>query len=51
MPREENGPIPQQEEFGPGQPKLADLYRSSGESLDRQQLKLIRAISNERRKR
>ena len=35
MPREENDPVPQQEEFGSGQPKLADVYRTSDESFDR----------------
>ena len=35
MPREENGPVPQQEELGSGQPKLADVYRPSDESFDR----------------
>ena len=35
MPREENGPVPQQKEFGSGQPKLADVYRPSDESFDR----------------
>ena len=41
MPREENGPIPQQEEFGSGQPKLADVYRPSDKSLIRQQIELM----------
>ena len=36
MPREENGTVPQQEEFGSGQPKLADVYRPSDESMIRQ---------------
>ena len=35
MPREENGLVPQQEEFGSGQLKLADVYRPSDESFDR----------------
>ena len=35
MPREENGPVPQQEDFGSGQPKLGDVYRPSDESFDR----------------
>ena len=35
MPREESVPVPQQEEFGSGQPKLADVYRPSDESFDR----------------
>ena len=41
MPREENGPVPQQEEFGSGQPKLADVYRPSDESLIRQHIELM----------
>ena len=41
MPREENGPVLQQEERGSGQPKLGDVYRPSGESLERQQIKLM----------
>ena len=40
MPREENGAVPQQEDFGSGQLKLADEYRPSNESLIRQQIKL-----------
>ena len=43
MQREDNGPVPQQGEFGSGQPKLADEYRSSDESLIRQQIKLMRS--------
>ena len=43
MLQEENGPVPQQEEFGSGQPKLTDEYRPSDESLIRQQLKLMRS--------
>ena len=35
MPREESGPVPQQEDFGSGQPKLGDVYRPSDESFDR----------------
>ena len=42
MPREENGPVPQEEDFESSQPRLADLYRPSDESLDRQQLKLMK---------
>ena len=38
MPRKENGPVPQQEELSSDQPKLADVYRPSDESLDIQQL-------------
>ena len=41
MPREENGPVPHQEEFGSGQPKLVDVYRPSDESLIRQQVELM----------
>ena len=41
MPREKNGPVPQQEEFGSGQPKLADVCRPLDESLVRQQIKLM----------
>ena len=41
MPQEENGPVPQQEEFGSGQPKLADVYRPSDERLVRQHIKLM----------
>ena len=39
MPREESGPVPQQEDFGSGQPKLAGEYRPSDESLIRQEKK------------
>ena len=35
VPREENGPVPRQEEFGSGQSKLADVHRPSDESFDR----------------
>ena len=44
MPRKENeavpegnGPVPQQEEFGSGEPTLADVYRLLKERFDRQQ--------------
>ena len=44
MPRKEreavpegNGPVPQQEEFGSGEPALADVYRLFEERFDRQQ--------------
>ena len=44
MPRKEseaipegNGPVPQQEEFGSGEPTLADVYQLFGERFDRQQ--------------
>ena len=37
---EGNGPVPHQEEFGPDQPTLADVYRLFKERLDRQ-LKLL----------
>ena len=36
MLREENGPVPQQEELGSDQPRLADVYRPSDEIFDRQ---------------
>ena len=35
MPWEENDSVPQQKEFGSGQPKLADVSRPSDESFDR----------------
>ena len=41
MPQEENGPVPQQEELGSGQPKLADVYRPADKSLIRQQIELM----------
>ena len=41
MPREENGPVRQQEEFGSGQQKLADVYRPFDKSLIRQQIELM----------
>ena len=47
---ERNGPVPQQEELGSGQSTLADVYRSSEESLDRQQLKLIKSNFEQREK-
>ena len=50
MPRKENGPVRQQEEFGSGQPKLADVYRPSGKSLIRQQIKLMRSHLEEQEK-
>ena len=50
MPREENGPVSQQDEFGPGQPKLADVYRPSDESLIRQQMKLMRSHFEKQKK-
>ena len=41
MPRKEseavhegNGPVPQQEQFGSGQPMLADIYRKMEELID-----------------
>ena len=40
---EENFPVPQQEEFGYNQSTLADVYRLSEESVDRQQIKLIKS--------
>ena len=50
MPREENGSVPHQEEFGSGQPKLADGYRPSDESFVRQHIKLMRSHFEERKK-
>ena len=50
MPREENGPVPQQEDFGSGQLKLAGEYRPSDESLIRQQIKLMRSHFEEQQK-
>ena len=51
MPREENGPVPQQEESGSsGQPKLADVCRPSDESLSRQQIKLMMSCFEEQAK-
>ena len=40
---EKNCPAPQQEEFGYNQPTLADVYRPSEESVDRQQMQLIKS--------
>ena len=34
---EGNAPVPQQEEFGSGEPALADVYRLFEERFDRQQ--------------
>ena len=39
---EGNGPVPQQEEFGSDQPRLADVYRLFEESFDRR-LKIIKS--------
>ena len=50
MPREENGAVPQQEEFGSGQPKLAGVYRPSDDSLVRQQIKLVKSHFEQREK-
>ena len=50
MLREENSPVPQQDEFGSGQPRLADMFRPSGESFDRQQLKLIKSHFDQQEK-
>ena len=36
MPREENGPVPQQEEFGSGQPTLEDAFRAIREEWKEQ---------------
>ena len=53
MPRKEseatleaNGPVPQQEDFGSGQPTLADVYRLFKESFDRQ-LKMMKSNFDE----
>ena len=35
--REGNGPVPQQVEFGSGEPTLADVYRLFEERFDKQQ--------------
>ena len=47
MPRKEseavpevNGPVSQQEEFGSGEPTLADVYRLFEERLDKQQKRM-----------
>ena len=47
MPRKEseavpegNGPVPQQEEFGSGEPMLADMYRLFEERFDKQQKRM-----------
>ena len=47
MPRKEsedvpvgNGPVPQQEEFGSGEPTLADVYRLCEERFDKQQRRM-----------
>ena len=47
MPRKEseavpegNGPVPQQEEFGSGEPTLADVYRLFEERFDKQQKRM-----------
>ena len=57
MPRKEskvvtgrNGPVPQQEGFGSGQSMLLNVYRPSEESLDRQQLKLMKSHFEQREK-
>ena len=49
MPRKESeaifegiGPVPQQEEFGSGEPTLADVYRLFEERFDRQQKRMDR---------
>ena len=39
---ESNGPVPHQDEFGPDQPTLADVYRLFEESFDRQ-LKIMKS--------
>ena len=50
MPREKNGPVRQKEEFGSGQPKLADVYRPSDKSLISQQIKLMRSLLGKQEK-
>ena len=37
---EGNGPVPQQEEFGSGEPTLANVYRLFEERFDRQQIRM-----------
>ena len=37
---EDNCPVPQQEEFGSGEPTLADVYRLFEEIFDRQQKRM-----------
>ena len=44
-----NGPVPRQEEFGPDQPTLADIYRLFEERLDRQ-LKLMKSRFDQQEK-
>ena len=44
-----NGPVPQQEEFGPDQPTLADVYRLFEESFDRQ-LKIMKSRFDQQEK-
>ena len=39
---ESNSPVPHQNEFGPDQPTLADVYRLFEESFDRQ-LKIMKS--------
>ena len=41
---EGNGPVHQQEEFGPDQPTLADVYRLLEERFDRQ-LQVLKSVS------
>ena len=55
MPRKEseavpegNGPVPQQEEFGSGQPTLADVYRMMEELFDRSDKKLKEMVEEMR---
>ena len=50
MPREENVPVRQQEEFGFDQPKLAGVYRPSDKSLIGQQIKLMKSHLEEQEK-
>ena len=46
---EGNGPAPQQEEFGSGQPTLVDVYQRFEEILDRQ-LKLMSRFDQQEKK-
>ena len=44
---EGNGPVPQQDEFGPDQPTLVDIYRLLEERFDRQ-LNLMKSHFDQR---
>ena len=45
-----NGPVPQQEEFGSGEPTLADVYRLFEERFDRQQKIMDSRFDKQQRK-